>query len=332
MEEFTVTAGELSCNVVNGLIQQLKVRGITFNGFPGRLNLSEGLTASIVWKTDGNALLCDIQVTRIAGTGEDEGRISYRIPYPANQSQLTVWSAREGFPKALYDVGGTELIYGDICYGTVLPMASLYNKKAGIGLTVARIPGRTGGRLSFRFDDYHQEGMDVVFSSLSIPPGKTRSYKLILFGHGPCWRPGLKQYIDRYPEYFYPVNQDTWNCRSFIMSTAFFTKDACREFPADWAEIHNHFPNYGTYLPEVEHWQSIIGHDYPKDAEGRDITLSRDQIRKHINDLHAAGTKALFYVQWGAMAISAGQKKTFRNPLPAIPPEIFSRPGNNAVL
>lgn len=311
MEQVTTKSGNLACTTENGVIQELSVNGVVFNGFPGQLKLSPGLQAKVTWNADGEALICDIQATRVSGSADDEGCISYRFPYYKSQGRLEVWSAREGFPKTLYDIGGTELIYGDICYGTLLPMASLYNRKEKIGLTVARIPGRTGGRLSFRFDDYHQEGMSVIFSALSIPPGVTRSYKLIVFGHGPCWRPGLKQYIDRYPEYFTPVNPETWNCRSFIMSTAFFTEDACREYPADWAEIHNHFPHYGTYLPEENTWQSVIGHDFPKAAAGRDITLSREQIHKHIRDLHAAGTRAMLYVQCGGDGSIEWAEKTF---------------------
>lgn len=299
MKEITTVAGTLSCTTVNGVIRELRVKETVFNGFPGRLKLSDGLSAEVLWKADGDALACEFRVTRVSGSADDEGVVAYRFPYPQSQAELDVWTARDGFPMSLYDIGGREVIYGDICYGTLLPMASLYNKKRGIGITVARTPGRPGGRLSFRFDDYHQEGMDVIFSSLSIPKGETRSYDLLVFGHGPCWRPGLKQYIDRYPEYFTPVNPETWKCSSFIMTTAFFTEDACREFPADWAEIHNHFPKYGNYLPEEKTWKSVIRFDYPKDAEGRDVTLSREQIHKHIRDLHAAGTRAMFYVQCG---------------------------------
>ena len=307
----TVTAKNISCTAQAGVIHSIVIKDKAITGFPGKAEVSAGLSLSARWSSGGTHLICDISLTRISGSSSDEGWFSIRIPYYAKQAQLTVWTAKEGFPKSLYEVGGMNLIYGDVCYGTVIPAVSLYHREEGIGLTVARAPGRIGGRLSFRFGDYHQEGMYVEMNSLEVGPDKPFHCRLLFFGHDACWRPGLRQYAELYKEYFEPVNPAVWNCRSYIMTNPFFRREATAQLQCDWAEIHSHFPYYGNYLPEEASWESIIAHDYPKDAVGRDLTLTRQKIRNHIHDLHDAGIKALYYMQCGGDAYIPWVEKTF---------------------
>lgn len=313
MEQFMITAvaNGISCSADGGNIQYLTIKGKKFNGFPGKVTVSDGLSVTAQWSAEETFLICDLTLTRIAGSFSDGGSIRLRIPYPSDQSKLMIWSAREGFPKTIFEIGGLNLIYGDVCYGTVIPVVSLYNPEAGIGLTVAKAPGRTGGRLSFCFDDYHREGMYVDLTSLEVHPDKPVSFRLLFFGHDACWRPGLRQYADMFKEYFEPVNPAVWSCQSFIMTNPFFRREATAQLRCDWAEIHNHFPYYGNYLPDDAEWESIIGHDYPADTIDRNLKLSRQDIHNHIRDLHNSHIRALYYLQCGGDAFIPWIEKKF---------------------
>ena len=307
----SISTGELKITANGGFIESIYSKEKLFNGFPGKFECSAGTEAAVKWSTEKDYAVCDVMLTRLTGDAAEGAFWKMRIPYAAEQANLNVWTAREGYPKGLYDIGGTQLIYGDVCYGTVIPMVSLYNSKEGIGLSVAKIPGRTGGRFSFFFDDYHREGMNVQQEFLQIEKGASVTCRLIFFAHGPCWRPALKKYIELFPEYFEPVNQDVWKCRSFVMSTPFFSKEAVESMDCDWAEIHNHFPYYGNYLCEEESWQSVVQRDYPDDVVGQDLTLNREKIRKHIKDLKDSNIKSLYYVQCGGDAWIPWIEKTF---------------------
>ncbi|OQA87658.1 MAG: hypothetical protein BWY31_00600 [Lentisphaerae bacterium ADurb.Bin242] len=307
----TVTAKEISCTADGGKILSLSVKDRQFNGFTGKVEISEGLSLTAEWSAGETFLICDIVLTRIFGNTADGGGFSLRIPYPEPQSKLMAWAAREGFPKPLYEVGSLDLVYGDVCYGTIIPAVSIYSSDGGGGVTVARAPGRIGGRLSFRFGDYHQEGVSVEMTRLEVRKDKPVRCRLLFFGHEACWRPGLRQYAELYKEYFEPVNPEVWDCRSFVMTNPFFRREATAQLQCDWAEIHNHFPYYGNYLPDEPVWESVIGHDYPEEAAGRDLKLTRQKIRDHIRDLHDAHVKALYYLQCGGDALVPWAKETF---------------------
>ena len=298
-------------NLKQNVIDEIFVDGVKFNGFPGKCEVSPGVKYALAFGVENSCTFCDVTLTRVTGKAADGVSWSLLIPYPQEQAKLAVWCAREGYPKALFDIGGTKLYYGDVCYGTVIPMVSLYNREAGIGLSVAKAPGRIGGRLSFAFDDYHGDGMWVNVENLAVPAGKSVTFRLFFFGHEACWRPGLQQYIELFPEYFAPVAKSACDCRSFVMTTPFFKRETTLQLDSDWAEIHNHFPFYGNYMPQEASWQSVIGNDYPQDAAGRDITVDRAKIKNHIKDLKDAGVKSLLYVQCGGDADCKWVEKTF---------------------
>lgn len=295
----------------NGVIDSIFVKDQLFNGFPGRFQCSPGIKHSVAWSAEKDYLICDITLNRVSGDPAEGAFWKMRIPYAQNQASLNVWTAREGYPKGLYDIGGTKIVYGDVCYGNVIPMVSLYSARQKTGLTVAKVPGRTGGRFSFYFDDYHMEGMDVTLEYLNVQPEKPVTCRLLFFAHGPCWRPGVKKYIELYPEYFEPVNKDVAKMRAFVMSTPFFSRETTMNLDCDWAEIHNHFPYYGNYLCEDESWQSVVQRDYPDDVVGQDLTVTREKVRSHIKDLKDAGIKSLYYVQCGGDAWIPWIEETF---------------------
>ncbi|MBR2509045.1 MAG: hypothetical protein IKB71_04795 [Lentisphaeria bacterium] len=307
----TYSAEKLDCTVdEKGSIVSININGKEFTGFPGLLETYGNADAQAVWSNDGDALKCIIRLTGKNNTNHEAG-FRFRVPYHRLQYSMTAWVAREGFPKNICDLGGNAFAYGDVCFGAALPLVSLYIPEEKTGLTVARIPGRTGGRLSFRFDDYHAEGMYIEYSNLEVRPEESVDFTFLFKAHGGDWRPGLKWYADRYPEYFEPPNQDVWKYRSFMMTNPFVKPESLDEFTPDWAEVHNHFPIYGNYFPQEKSWQSIIAHDYPDDAAGRDLSCSADLIKKHLADLKEKNIKSLMYIQCGGDASIPWVEKNF---------------------
>lgn len=310
--EKILTAAGLVCKLdESGCIVSIEIDGKEFSGFPGMLKSFDGIRTTPVWSVDGDALKCVMRLERVSGSDSDEAGFRFRIPYAQKQTSMMVWLPREGFPKNTYELGGNAFAYGDVCFGVTLPMAALYIPSSDIGLTVARVPGRTGGRLSFRFDDYHSEGMYLEYTNLEVRSGEPVEITFLLKSHGGCWRPGLQWYADRFRECFEPPNPEVWKCRSFMMTNPFFEDGALDEFVPDWAEVHNHFPYYGDYFPQEKEWKSIIEHDYPADVDGRELICSEDLIRKHLLDLKAKNIKPLIYLQCSGDASIPWAEKHF---------------------
>lgn len=292
MMSIAVTTGN------NGAIERININGRDFNTYPGRIRTSPGVELRVEWKNCGDYWHAQFRITRISGRREDGAEVRFRIPYMDVQYRMKVWAARENFPKNLFELCGTDLAYGDVCYGTVLPMVTLLNPTEKIGLTIARKPGRPGGTLSFFFDSYHSDGMDIHLAKLAVPPGETVEQDFYFFGHENCWRPGLRQYIELFPECFAPPLSAVkeWG-GAFAITNPALEPDFAPEFRPDWVEVHNHFPHYGEYAPETPAWESVILHDYPEERGSGDYTMSRERINAHIAKLHRDRIRAMLYIQ-----------------------------------
>ncbi len=281
-----------------GAIDRIAIDGRNFNAYPGRIWTSPGVELQAEWENCGKFYRCRFRITRTAGRREDGAEVRFRIPYVEVQYRMKVWAARDGYPKNLVEICGTDLAYGDVCYGTVLPLVSLLNPTEKIGLTIARKPGRPGGSLSFFFDSYHSDGMDIHLAKLAVSPGETVEQEFYFFGHSDCWRPGLKQYIELFPECFAPpfaaIRQ--WG-GAYGITNPSQVPDFDPEFRPDWVEVHNHFPYYGEYAPETPTWESVILHDYPELIGTGDYTFSRARINEHIAHLHRNHVRAMLYIQ-----------------------------------
>ena len=88
---------------------------------------------------------------------------------------------------------------------------------------------------------------------------------LLFRGHEGCWRPGLEFIINRYKEFFYPVNDQVWqHHKAFAITNPFTLTESVDALPIAWSEIHNHFPYYSNYAPTEAAWDSVVLHDYPE--------------------------------------------------------------------
>ncbi len=282
-------------------LSEIRVGGELFSGYAGSVAVPEGVEWNQTLKEITNGISWRFHLRETAGKPLRSGFLKVKIPYQFPPNQLNIWSASRRFPESIYHIGGLTLFYGDVCYGTLIPMVSLYDEQRNIGLTVAKALGRTGGRFAFRFGSYHEEGMMVEFTDFALDANKTVEFELLLCGHVGCWRPGLRWLADRYPEYFLPHNPDVWKHHgAFAITSPFSTPETVKRLEAEnvlWSEVHNHFPNYGCYAPETDEWDSVVRHDYPDLKDEIPCKISPALIREHLRRLHASHILAMMYVQ-----------------------------------
>jgi hypothetical protein len=301
---------------INGAIEEVFINGNLFSGFPGKISASAGIDVQANWVIKSNHLACKLTLVRTSGSPLDGASASFRIPYQAMQYNQKIWTARRDYPREIWDVGGQTVYYGDVCFGSMIPIVTLYDPVTNAGLTVAKAPGRIGGRFAFRFEDYHGTGMYVEVSNLKIGDEPVE-ITLLFCGHEGCWRPGLAWYKNEFPEYFQPIVKDVFSNSAFAITNPFTDKKYLQKYHPNWVEIHNHFPNYGEYVPEEDTWTSVIAHDYPAIAKERDLTVTRDMMHQHMADLHKENIRAMYYFQCSGDAFIPWAEKHF--------PEDFAR-------
>ncbi|MBU0714131.1 MAG: hypothetical protein KJ964_02085 [Verrucomicrobia bacterium] len=251
------------------------------------------------WMALEDCLSWRVEVSLKKGCLARSIQVKQLFPYPYPQYKLNVWSANERFPCSLDKLGGLHLYYGDVCYGTLIPAVSLYDKGLKLGITLAKPFDLKIPRLAFCFKDYHSDGLEIETSCLRLAEGCPAITEVLIRPHEDCWRPGLAWLYARYPEYFNPPNPAVHNIEGGFMITNPFTEkrfvESAGKYKVKWAEIHNHFPYYGNYAPEEKEWESVIAHDYPEvPPHGK---TSRKLINDHIDDLHKNGIKGLLYFQ-----------------------------------
>ena len=247
---------------------------------------------SVVWR---------MTVHLIPGREYRSVSICRRFSYPENPYGLMAWSANERFPTGIQYIAGLQLFYGDVCYGTLIPAISLYSTKVNGGLTLGtRLGTSRGGRLSFQFLDYHSEGVDVRFSDLLLSDTRNAEAELLLSAHENCYRCALAYWKKKFPAFFEAPNPELARTKGpFLMTNPSLSEEYIRETGKKYApafcEVHNHFPQYGEYVPPTETWHSVIEHDYP-DAPKPPL-MSREKIRSFLRTLQENGIRPMLYLQ-----------------------------------
>lgn len=309
----TLTSENLEVTTArDGSLAGIRCMGRPFSGFPGKIEVPEGVDVQVDWTSLGSCISGKFILRLKPGAKECSGGLKVLIPYPEQRLTMKVWSARRDFPADLDTLGGLHLYYGDGCYGTMIPAVTLYVPEWNAGLTVSKAFGRVGGRLSFHFGNYHETGVEAEFSCLALSPGRPVEIELLLRGHEGCWRPGLRWLADYYREYFEPPNPDVWKRQgAFAITNVFTDPEYLKRHRLQWSEIHNHFPHYGDYAPEEPEWESVVLHDYPALADEIPGRISPRLIRDHIRRLHDNGAGAMLYFQCGGDAYIPWAEKNF---------------------
>ena len=294
------------------LLQDIFIDGEKFNGYSGKVEVPEyvGLEKSVIEETD--CVVLNFTLSLKKPFTYKSAYLKLKVPYTYPPYSLKVWAARGNYPKDIFEVGGTHLFYGDVCYGTMIPAITLYDVKRDMGLTVVKDFKRTGGVLSFNFDSYHGSGVTVEFNHLALTADRPLTLKLIMAAHEGCWRPGLQFIIDRYKEFFYPANDQVWqHHKAFAITNPFTLPEAVDKLPVAWSEVHNHFPYYSKYAPEEPAWDSVVLHDYP-DLQGEiPEKITPERINRHIDYLHKRNIKAMLYIQVSGDCLIAPAERDF---------------------
>ena len=317
----------------NGNIEQIFCDGYCWNGYSSILTVVDELRGrifssadakSVLVENDGSSLIFEkcwpdsefilreiwtafddclswrVELKLNPECSERSIQVKQLFPYPYPAYKLQVWSANERYSCPLEELGGLHLYYGDACYGTVIPAVSIYDGQKNVGFTLAKPFDLKSARLSFHFKDYHSDGIEVEHTCLYLGKDKNAVAELLIRSHEGCWRPGLGWLYDKYSEYFNPPNPKVHELEGGFMITNPYTEDKylqnLRKYNIKWAEVHNHFPEYGNYAPEEKEWSSVIEHDYPE-LPVHDEKLSVDKINKHIKSLHDNNIKGLLYFQ-----------------------------------
>lgn len=285
-------------NDEHGDLKEIVIDGKIFNGYTGKVSVPDFLDVQEVRRTEEDCVVRKFILNLKPGNTFRSGWLKVLIPYTYTPNRLQVWAAHSRFPSDIYSLGGLHLYYGDVCYGTLIPAITLIDPVNDSGLTIAKAFGRTGGRLSFNFGTYHDEGVEVEFKELAFEPGKPVEIELLMSAHKGCWRPGMNWLIRRYPEYFYPVNADVWKHHgAFAITNPFTTDETIENLPIKWCELHNHFPRYSDYAPEEPEWDSVVLHDYPELKSEIPGKITPERINQLIQKLHRKNIKVMLYIQ-----------------------------------
>ena len=285
-------------NSQENFLQDILIDDVKFNGYSGSIEVPEYAEVKHDLIEENDCVVMKFTLSLKKPHTFKSGYLKVKIPYSYPTYKLKVWTAKANYPQDIFSLGGTHLIYGDVCYGTMIPAITLYDSSRDIGLTIVKDFQRTGGVLSFNFDTYHGTGVTVEFNHLALEQGKDVEIKLVMAAHEGCWRPGLEFIINRYKEFFYPVNDQVWqHHKAFAITNPFTLPESVDSLPIAWSEIHNHFPYYSNYAPTEAAWDSVVLHDYPELAAEVPEKITPERINKHIDYLHKRNIKAMLYIQ-----------------------------------
>ena len=225
------------------------------------------------------------------------------VPWPDQPYGWQVWTAQQHFPKLAAHLGNQRLVYGDICFGMALPIATVYHTAKGAGLSLAKPFGLKIPQWGFTFGTYHFGGIHAESQLLGLRPGHDAHVALLLRGHAGCWRPGLGWLVDKYPDYFQPGNPATPEQieGGFMGGSPFSTDRDCRvalKAGAKVVEVHHIFPHYGNYFPEADSWKTIQWLEQPETAAAKRLPEnSVARMRDRMAMFRRHGILPLPYIQ-----------------------------------
>ena len=253
------------------------------------------------WYSESDHLVRKMQITANENASKRSVALRMLLSYPQKVYSLKCWSANERFPSEIAWVGGLELFYEDVCYGTLIPAVALYDSSTNCGLTVGSRPGAfPGGRLSFTFRDYQREGVDVAFSCLLLSGTHPVECELLYAPTEGCFRSALAFWCRNFPDYFEAKAPETCQAKGpFLITNPQMEESVleklARKYSPLWAELHNYFGRYGEYAPESAEWTPIIKKDYP--AVECEDKFSLQSVNDHIARLHRHNIQAMVYLQ-----------------------------------
>jgi len=255
------------------------------------------------WRADGPTVRWSLYVCLDPGKEARSLRINQLIPWRENNWGTGLWAASPNFPSRTDRMVGCSIEYGDGNYGAVLPLLTLYRPKDDVGLSVAKPLGLKIPRLRFSIPHWHEAGPEAEFSFLGLREERPAHVELLFTGHEGCWRPGLRWFSGLYPEYFNPPNPDVRKLEGgYIMTNPFFPEaklKKARQFGVTWAEVHEHFPLHGNYVPKEKAWSPPPEYNviFGRDPKTKNDTITPALINQRCREAKKNGIAPLLYFQ-----------------------------------
>ena len=275
-----------------------------------------------LWKV--KVLLDDGQKPRSLG-------IRQYVPWPTDEPfwGWNVWTAQQHFPKALVHVGNTSMVYGDICFGTAIPILSIYKHgeplygpgevdldPVDVGLSLAKPFGLKIPRWAMIFDGYRSGGVTIESGCMKLAVNHQAETALMLHPHAGCWRPGLDWLIKKYPTYFHAGHPKASELLEggFLIGTPSTTEEQAKLAKASGAkavEIHMHYAHYGRYFPESGTWHTVEANGNTINQEVFKPERSVEKINQSIKMFKKHGMAPLLYLQLAGDAYKPYAEREF---------------------
>jgi len=253
------------------------------------------------WAVENGEARWDVSVSLDKGEAPRSIRIRQFVPWATSEPyRWDVWTAQQHFPRSVVQVGQTSMVYGDLCFGTAIPILTIFSGRADVGLSLAKPFGLRIPRWAMVFDGYRGGGVTIESGHMKLASGHPAETALMLHPHEGCWRPGLGWLVRKYPTYFqagHPDASKKVDGGFLIGSPSTTTRQArlARSYGAKVAEMHHHYRYYGDYFPERGTWRTIEG-DPPREAIRKD-ERSVEVIRKSIKMFRRNKIAPLLYIQ-----------------------------------
>jgi len=262
-------------------------------------------TVAETWSVKKDEALWTVKVMLDRGEKPRSLRIRQFIPWPtAEPYGWNVWTAQQHFPKMVCHLGQTSMVYGDLCYGTVIPILSIYNygglpwdkKPIDVGMSIAKPFGLKIPRWQMSFDGFRGGGVTIESGYMKLAADRNAETALMLHPHEGDWRPGLGWLVKKYPSYFKPGNPKTPELLEggFMGGSPDSTPEQAKAGKAHGAkvvEIHHHYVYYGHYFPEKGSWRTT--ERYEESEKPRSV----EKIRRVIRMFNKHGILPLPYIQ-----------------------------------
>ena len=260
-------------------------------------------TVTETWAPTKTEIHWSVSVALTRGGRARSIQIRQFIPWPNEPYPWKVWTAQQDFPKLAAHVGHNRIVYGDVCFGTVVPIASVYNENRDVGLSIAKPFGLKVPQWGFAFGTYRFGGVTAESALVGLRPKRDAHVSLMLRAHEGCWRPGLGWLVRKYPEYFKPGNPATPETieGGFMGGDPFSTPKNCRaslRYGAKVVEVHCGFEHYGDYYPDKESWKTIHWLEFPASAKRRKLpNNSPERMNRTMEMFRRMGIVPLPYIQ-----------------------------------
>jgi len=260
-------------------------------------------TVTEEWRATETEIVWSVQVTLAPGESARSLQIRQFVPWPESPYGWQLWAPQQHYPKLTAHAGNHRIVYGDICFGMCVPIASVYREDKDAGLSLAKPFGLKIPQWGFQFDTYHFGGVHVESMLVGLRPERDAQVAVMLRGHAGCWRPGLGWLVDKYPDYFRPGAPATPDRieGGFMGGSPFSTPEDCElalRCGAKVVEVHLHFPHYGDYYPDRPGWRTIQWLEQPEEAKAKDLPEnSVGRMNDVLGMFQAKGILPLPYIQ-----------------------------------